>query len=127
MPRSVTFTFEDPFPYQAAIRPAEVSIFPTARGNFHATLMLVDFDRLLMQGANKILPGGPHPALKKTGAKIASLADPSQSTAKYCGMELPSSAIVVGAAGSSRHRCGDAGTGDSRHEGSQDAIASLPS
>jgi len=65
--------------------------------------MLVDFDRLLMQFANETLPRVAHSALAKNRAQIAFLADPSQPAAKYCGMELPSSAIVVGAAGSSRH------------------------
>jgi hypothetical protein len=36
MPWSKVLNFTDPFPYQAAIRAAEVEIFPTASGEFHA-------------------------------------------------------------------------------------------
>ena len=102
MPRCTTFTFQDPSRYQAAIRPAEVALFPTASGKFHATLTHVDFDRLWIQFGNESLPRVAHSTLPNR-ANIAFLADPNQPPAKYWGTEISSDAVVLGVPGSSRH------------------------
>jgi AraC-like DNA-binding protein len=103
MSRSATFTFDDPIPYQAAIRGGEVDVLVTAKGKFHATLTQIDCDRLWMQFADEKLPRLTHSALDPKRTFIAFLADPSQPAAQYCGREVSSSAIVLGAPGSSRH------------------------
>lgn len=38
MPQSATFTYDDPMPYQAAIRAGEVEVSVTARGDFRGKL-----------------------------------------------------------------------------------------
>ena len=102
MPRCATYTFQDPTLYASAIRPANVGIFPTARGRFHATLTQVDFDRLWTQFANESLPRVAHSTLPNR-YNIAFLADSNQPGAKYCGMEISPNAAVLGVPGSSRH------------------------
>lgn len=103
MPRSATFTFNDPSPYQAAIRGGEVDVLVTARGQFSATLTQIDCDRLWMQHGFENLPRVVHSALSPNRAFVALLGDPNQAAAQYCGMEVSSDAIVVGGPGSSRH------------------------
>ena len=56
MPFSTVCAFTDPDAYRAAIRARKVEGVLTARGNFHAELTRIDFDRLLMQYAEENLP-----------------------------------------------------------------------
>jgi hypothetical protein len=56
MPSSIVRTFSEPEHYHAAIRARRVQGLVTARGDFHAELTLVSFDRLLMQRARERLP-----------------------------------------------------------------------
>jgi hypothetical protein len=56
MPASTVRTFADPDAYCAALRARRVEGVVTARGNFHAEVTRVDFDRLLMQRAEENLP-----------------------------------------------------------------------
>ncbi len=49
MPSSQVTAFADPDRYGAAIRAADVTVTPTARGDFHAELARIDFHRLWMQ------------------------------------------------------------------------------
>jgi hypothetical protein len=55
MADSQVATFADPDSYHAAIRAERVEGVLTARGNFHAELTRIDFDRLLMQRADENL------------------------------------------------------------------------
>jgi AraC-like DNA-binding protein len=56
MPSSRAFAFDDPHPYQAAIRAAKVEITPTTKGHFHAELLQIDLHRLWMQRSRESLP-----------------------------------------------------------------------
>jgi AraC-like DNA-binding protein len=56
MPSSRAFAFDDPYPYQASIRAAQVEITPTTRGHFRAELWQIDLHRLWMQGSRESLP-----------------------------------------------------------------------
>jgi len=42
MPWSKVLNFADPFPYQGAIRAADVELYPTTRGEFHAELTQIN-------------------------------------------------------------------------------------
>jgi AraC-like DNA-binding protein len=53
---SRVLTFTDPFPYQAAIRAADLELFPTTRGNFHAELTQVTMNQVWMQRFHQSLP-----------------------------------------------------------------------
>ena len=56
MPWSRVVSFTDPFPYQAAIRAADIELYPTARGQFHAELTQITLNKLWMQSLNENLP-----------------------------------------------------------------------
>lgn len=53
---SRTLTFSDPFPYQKALRLAEVEVLPTTKGNFRANLTQITFDKIWMQCGSQSLP-----------------------------------------------------------------------
>jgi hypothetical protein len=56
MPQSAAFTYDDPMPYQTAIRGGEVEISVTARGNFRGKLIKIDLHNLWMQSGCENLP-----------------------------------------------------------------------
>jgi AraC-like DNA-binding protein len=66
-------------------------------------LKQIDFDRLCIQYCCEELPRVSHCTLSQERAFVVFLADPRQPTARCCGMDLPSNAMVVGGAGLSRH------------------------
>jgi AraC-like DNA-binding protein len=49
-------TFNDPFPYQAAFRAADMELFPTAKGEFRAEVTQVVLNQLWMQRFHENLP-----------------------------------------------------------------------
>ena len=49
MPKVAILDFADPHPYAAAIRAADIELFPTSRGKFHAELTQISLDRLWLQ------------------------------------------------------------------------------
>jgi len=53
---SKVLSFTDPFPYTAAIRAADMQIFPTVKGEFRAELTQVTLNKLWMQRFNENLP-----------------------------------------------------------------------
>jgi hypothetical protein len=53
---STVLNFTDPFPYTAAIRAADMQIFPTEKGEFRAELTQVTLNKLWMQRFNENLP-----------------------------------------------------------------------
>lgn len=48
--------FDDPYAFQAAVKPAEVEIFVTTKGNFDAELSCIAFPRLWVQRGRESLP-----------------------------------------------------------------------
>ena len=56
MPSSRTLTFSDPFPYQKALRLADVELLPTTKGDFRAELTQITFDKIWMQCGSETLP-----------------------------------------------------------------------
>ena len=55
--QSEILSFADPFPYQAAIRAADLELLPTAKGEFRAELTKICLKKLWMQHADESLPG----------------------------------------------------------------------
>ncbi|HYV71547.1 MAG TPA: helix-turn-helix domain-containing protein [Pseudolabrys sp.] len=103
MPRNATFVFDDPIPYQAAIRSGEAEIIPTGKGNFRAEWTRLDCGRLWLQYASEALPRAVHTTVNPKRLVIIFLTDQRQAPIHYSGMELTSDAIVVGLPGSTRH------------------------
>jgi hypothetical protein len=101
MPRSTTFQFDDPIPYEAAIR-APVMLTIAGKGVFRAKLTKIDLDRLWLQAASENLPR----AYGESGperARIVFPADERQGTIRHSGIELSANAIILDGAGSTRH------------------------
>jgi AraC-like DNA-binding protein len=103
MPRSATFVFDDPIPYQTAIRSGEAEIFPTAKGSFRAEWTRIDCGRLWLQYASEDLPRVVHTTVNQERLVFIFLTDRRQAPIHYSGMELTSDAVVVGLPGSTRH------------------------
>src|SRR5258708_35705740 len=56
MPWSRILSFTAPLPYQAAIRGADVELYPTTRGEFRAELTQINLNQLWMQRFDEKLP-----------------------------------------------------------------------
>lgn len=102
---SRVFAFTDPIEYQAAIRAANVTVVPTARGVFRAELTRVDFHRLWMQRFAESAPVVKFTAMHRRRSIIVFLAQPDQPEIHHGGMDVSADDIVVyGRAASVHHR-----------------------
>ncbi len=105
MPGSTSATFSDPEIYQAAIRPAEVEIFVTAKGSFQAELNRTEFPRLWAQHGREKLPRVVHATVRAERPPIYFLAGADQPAMRYGGMELAFGEIMSPGTGSTHdHR-----------------------
>jgi hypothetical protein len=99
MALAATSIFNDPYPYQRAIRAAEVEAFVTGQGSFHAELTRIDLGRVWMQRARENLPRVLHYTTNGSRAPIIFLVDPDQPRMRHSGVKLaPGELIVDGAA-----------------------------
>lgn len=80
--------FDDPQPFQAAIRAGEFEVFPTARGDFQSELVKIDLGSVWMQRANESLPLIHHGAVRTDRVVIVFRPEPDQTPLRFCGMEL---------------------------------------
>ena len=92
---SKVLSFADPFPYQAAIRAADLELFPIARGKFHAELTQICLDRLWMQRAHENLPGVCVGSVRPGRKAIAFLAEKNLPAMMLCGREVGADDIIV--------------------------------
>jgi AraC-like DNA-binding protein len=105
MPGSTSATFSDPEAYQAAIRPAQVEVFVTAKGNFTAELNRTEFSRLWTQRGREKLPRVIHSTVRVERPPIFFLASADQPPMRHSGMEISFGDLVATGAGSSHdHR-----------------------
>jgi AraC-like DNA-binding protein len=94
MPWSKVLNFTDPFPYQAAIRAADVELYPTTRGEFRAELTQITLRQLWMQRFHEKLPQ-VFVSKIKPGRRVIGFLTGEQPAIQHCGMELSSRDIVV--------------------------------
>jgi AraC-like DNA-binding protein len=95
--------FTDPQPYQAAIRPAQVEILVTAKGDFHAELTRIELPRLLMQRGRESLPRIVRSTVSSERPPIFFLADVDQAAMRHSGMKLSFGDIMAVGSGSPHH------------------------
>jgi AraC-like DNA-binding protein len=108
MPRTATFLFDDPIPYQAAIRAGDIDLLLTSRGKFRAELTQIDCDRLWMQYGSDNLPGVMQAAVTVKRVVVVFHPDPTRSPPQFCGMEMTPQTLAVSHFGSLFHiRSGD--------------------
>src|SRR5271165_1355728 len=92
---SQVFAFADPGQYATAIRAADVTVVPTARGDFHAGLTRVDFHRLWMQRFDESAPVTKYSAIHRQRSVIVFLASPDQPAIHHGGIDVSSDDIIV--------------------------------
>src|SRR5437667_1827726 len=95
MASSTVRTFTDPDAYHAAIRAQQVEGVTTARGNFHAELTRIDFDRLLMQRAEENLPRVLNISTTLHRAAVVFATEQSQPAVHVNGVVLSSGEIIA--------------------------------
>jgi AraC-like DNA-binding protein len=95
MPQSSHTVFTDPFPYQRAIRAAEVETVVTSRGKFAAELTKIDLDKLWMQRGSESLAQTSHSANSNERAPVVFLTDPDQGEMHHSGMPVSFGDLVV--------------------------------
>jgi len=110
MASSRVFRFSDPAPYQAAIRAADVEVYPTTRGNFQAELTQINLNRLWMQRFRETLPKVDASTLRPGRRVIGFLTDADQPSVQNCGTEFSPQEIVISSGDVMHHRT----TGDYR-------------
>jgi AraC-like DNA-binding protein len=95
MPWSKVLSFTDPFPYQAAIRAADVELFPTARGEFRAELTQISLNQLWMQRFHEKLPQVYGSKIRPGRRVIGFLTAENQPTLQHCGIDISPRDIVI--------------------------------
>jgi AraC-like DNA-binding protein len=103
VPCSIIRTFNDPDAYHVAIRARRVDGVVTGRGEFHAELTRIDFDRLLMQRADERLSRVLHIANTPQRVAVIFATDQSQSGMQVSGLPLCCNEIIAWDAGLAGH------------------------
>jgi AraC-like DNA-binding protein len=95
--------FDDPYAFQAAVKPAQVEILVTTKGNFDAALNRVVFPRLWAQRGRENLPRVANSSVSLDRPPIFFLADADQASIRHCGRDLTFGELVVAGPGSTHH------------------------
>ena len=95
MPWSKVLNFTDPFPYQAAIRDADVELYPTTKGEFRAELTQINLHQLWMQRFHEKLPEVYASKIRPGRRVIGFLTAQRQPALQHCGMEVLPGDIIV--------------------------------
>ena len=103
MASSQVITFANPDQYGAAIRAADVTVTPVARGDFYAELTKIDFHRLWMQRVSESAPLIKFAAMHRARAPIFFLTRPNQPAIHHGGVDVSENDVVVYGAGVSIH------------------------
>jgi AraC-like DNA-binding protein len=92
---SKVLSFADPFPYQAAIRAADLELLPTSKGKFRAELTQITLNRLWMQQGHESLPrvlvGTVDPSRRVIGF-LTGANDPAMA---HCGLSVSPRDIII--------------------------------
>ena len=103
MPQSAAFTYDDPMPYQAAIRGGDVEFSVTQRGKFQGSLIKIDLHNLWMQSGWENLPRVFQCSMSPKRTGIQFLADARQPALQHTGLELHTKAIAALQRGATYH------------------------
>ena len=98
-----SFTFTDPQMYQSAIRPAQVEVVVTTKGEFHAELKRIELSKLWVQSARANLPVISHSAVSPQRAPIFFLANGNQAAYRYGGLDASLGEIIAVRPGSTHY------------------------
>jgi AraC-like DNA-binding protein len=103
MPQCAAFTYDDPMPYQAAIRAGEVEVSVIAKGDFRGKLIKIDLNNLWMQSGWENLPRVIQASVSPKRTGIQFLADAGQPALQHTGVKLHARAIAALQPGSTYH------------------------
>ncbi len=95
MASSAILSFTDPYPYQAAVRGAQLEFLPTEKGNFRAELTKVTFESLWMQRGKESLARVFHGAVSPERSVIGFSTDLDQPEYRHCGADVSPGAIIL--------------------------------
>lgn len=104
MPWSRILSFTDPLPYQVAIRAADVELYPTSRGEFHAELTQINLNQLWMQRFDEKLPQVYASKIKPGRKVIGFLTSANQPPFQHSGMSITPHDIVISSNDVMHHR-----------------------
>jgi AraC-like DNA-binding protein len=89
------FDVYDPSQCKAVVRSADLELFPTTKGSFHAEITQIGMDRLLTQRFRASLPQVITLAVKPGRRSIGFLTEPDAPPFLHCGREVLPGDIVV--------------------------------
>jgi AraC-like DNA-binding protein len=92
---SRVFSLDDPSACQAVFPSADVRLFPTAKGNFHAEIAQVGMNRLWLHRIHISLPGINTVAVKSGRRSIGFLTECNSSSLLDCGLEVRAGGDMV--------------------------------
>jgi AraC-like DNA-binding protein len=95
--------FDDPYAFQTAVKPAEVELLVSSKGDFDAELSRIVFSRLWAQTGRENLPRIAHSEISFDRPLILFLADADQASSRHCGKKLGFGELVVAGPGSTHH------------------------
>jgi AraC-like DNA-binding protein len=95
MPESRLFEFTDPYPYQAAIRGADLEIVVTTAGNFRAELTQIDLPRVRISTGRENLARIFHGAVDAKRVAVSFLAPADQAAIHHCGRLVSPGEIIL--------------------------------
>ena len=95
MPWGRVLTFDDPFPYHAAFRAAEMELFPTAKGKFRAEVTQIALNQLWMARFHENLPRIQTGVIKRGRKVFGFLTKENQPELSSCGRILSPGEIHV--------------------------------
>jgi len=88
-------SFTDPSACQSVFQTADVELFPTAKGSFHAEVTQIGINRLLIHRLRISLPEVNTVALKHGRKSIGFLTEENSAPLRHCGFEVLPGDIVV--------------------------------
>jgi AraC-like DNA-binding protein len=95
MASTSVFSFDDPSACQAVFPSADVQLFPTAKGNFHAEVTQIGVNRIWMHRIHITLPEINTIAVKPGRRSIGFLTERNSSSLLDCGLEVLPGDIVM--------------------------------
>jgi AraC-like DNA-binding protein len=93
VPSSRTLNFSDPFPYQKALRLADVELLPTKKGEFRGELTQITFDKVWMQHGTESLPNVVAGTVKQIRQSITFASNDRETV--YRGVNVLPGGIIV--------------------------------
>jgi AraC-like DNA-binding protein len=99
-------TFDDPFPYQAAFRAADMELFPTAKGEFRAEVTQVELNQVWLTRFHENLPRIQKGVIRPGRKAFGFLTKSNQSDLYSCGRPLSPGEIHVNNFDVTHHKSG---------------------